>query len=171
MESVKKEVLEGIEKTLKREFMSNLAKTQRRDSHELLAEIFNSLDRASETKFMAALESKNPESAEKVRKLMFTFEDLIKIDAFGIQAILRVCDKDKMAIALKGASDNIKQLFFSNMSERASKLMKEEITNKGPVRLKEVDEAQQFVVAVAKDLATKGEIIISEGGSEDQLVY
>src|SRR5579883_2791024 len=114
MEAVKKEVLEGIEKTLKREFMSNLAKTQRRDSHEMLADIFNNFDRNSETKFMGALEGRNPESADKVRKLMFTFEDLIKIDAFGIQALIRTCDKEKMAIALKGASDNIKQLFFNN---------------------------------------------------------
>lgn len=171
MEAVKKEVLEGIEKTLKREFMSNLAKTQRRDSYEMLADIFNNFDRNSETKFMGALEGRSPESAEKVRKLMFTFEDLMKIDAFGIQALIRACDKEKMAVALKGASDNIKQLFFGNMSERAAKLLKEDIQNKGPVRLKEVDEAQQYIVSTAKDLAAKGEIVISEGGSEDQLVY
>lgn len=171
MEAVKKEVLDGIEKTLKREFMSNLAKTQRRDSHEMLAEIFNNLDRTAEGKFMAELEKRNVESAERVRKLMFTFEDLMKIDAFGIQALLRVCDKEKLSVALKGASDAIKQLFFSNMSERAAKIMKEDMENKGPVRLKEVDEAQQYVVAAAKDLAAKGEIVISDGNAEDAMVY
>lgn len=171
MEAVKKEVLDGIEKTLKREFMSNLAKTQRSDSHELLAEIFNNLDRQAESKFMGELEKRNPESAERVRKLMFTFEDLIKIDTFGVQTLLRVADKEKLSIALKGASDAIKNLFFNNMSERAAKIMKEDMENKGPVRLKEVDEAQQYVVSTAKDLAAKGEIVISEGGNDDQMVY
>lgn len=171
MEAVKKEVLDGIEKTLKREFMSNLAKTQRRDSHEMLAEIFNNFDRTTESKFMGKLEERNAESAERVRKLMFTFEDLIKIDGFGMQALLRVSDKEKLAVALKGASDAIKELFFSNMSERAAKIMREDMESKGPVRLKEVDEAQQYVVAQAKDLAAKGEIVISEGSAEDQMVY
>lgn len=171
MEAVKKEVLEGIEKTLKREFMSNLAKTQRRDSHEMLAEIFNNFDRSAETKFLGELEKKAPESAERVRKLMFTFEDLLKIDASGIQTLVRSCDKDKLTIALKGASDKIKELFFSNMSERAAKLLKEDMESKGPVRLKEVDEAQQYVVGIAKDMAAKGEIVINEGNPEDQMVY
>ena len=171
MEAIKKDVLDGIEKTLKREFMSNLAKTQRRDSHEMLAEIFNNFDRSTETKFMGELEGRSPDAAERVRKLMFTFEDLVKIDAFGVQTLLRICDKEKLTIALKGASDTIKQLFFGNMSERAAKIMKEDMENKGPVRLKEVDESQQYVVATAKDLAAKGEIVISEGNPEDQMVY
>lgn len=171
MEAVKKEVLEGIEKTLKREFMSNLAKTARRDSHEMLADIFNNFDRNAEIKFMAKLEETAPDSAERVRKLMFTFQDLLKIDGAGIQALLRVCDKEKLTMALKGASDEIKELFFSNMSERASKIMKEDMENKGPVRLKEVDEAQQYIVATAKDLANQGEIVISDGNPEDQIIY
>lgn len=171
MEAVKKEVMEGIEKTLRVEFMSNLAKTQRRDSHEMMAEIFNNFDRASEAKFMGRLEEINSESAERIRALMFTFEDLAKIDGPGIQAILRTIDKEKLATALKGASDTIKDLFFGNMSERASKILKEDIEAMGPVRLKEVDEAQMYIVGVAKDLAAKGEIIIADANGEDQLVY
>ncbi len=171
MEAVKKDVLDGIERTLKREFMSNLAKTQRRDSYQMLAEIFNNFDRATETKFMGKLEERSTEAAERIRKLMFTFEDLIKIDAFGIQTLLRLCDKEKLTVALKGASEGIKQLFFNNLSERAAKIMKEDMANKGPVRIKEVDEAQQYIVNIAKDLAAKGEIIISEGNPEDQMVY
>lgn len=171
MEAVKKDVLDNIERTLRTEFMTNLAKTQRRDSHEMLAEIFNNFDRTNESKFMGELEKRTPESAEKVRSLMFTFEDLTKLDGQGIQALLRVSDKDKLAIALKGASDTIKQLFFSNMSERASKIMKEDMEAKGPVRIKDVDEAQQTIVAMAKDMAAKGEIQIAEGGADDQMVY
>ncbi len=171
MEAVKKEVLDGIERTLRVEFMTNLAKTQRRDSHEMLAEIFNNFDRASETKFMGQLEGKSPESAEKVRSLMFTFEDLAKIDQSGIQALLRVVDKDKLCIALKGSSETIKDLFFKNMSERAAKIMREDMESKGPVRLKDVDEAQQTIVSQAKDMAAKGEIVIAGDSGDDQLVY
>lgn len=171
MESVKKDVMDGIEKTLRMEFMSNLAKRQSRDSHELLAEIFNNFDRNAETKFMAKLEERTPESAERVRALMFTFEDLAKIDSSGIQVLLRSADKDKLTVALKGASDTIKDLFFSSMSERAAKIMREDMGSMGPVRIKDVDEAQMYVVSVAKDLASKGEIVISSDNAEDQLVY
>lgn len=171
MESVKKEVLDGVEKTLRVEFMSNLAKSQRRDTHEIMAEIFNNFDRATETKFMGVLEQKSVDSAERIRALMFTFEDLKKIDPAGIQALMRVAPKDKLALAMKGASETIKELFYSGMSERAVKLLKEDMQAMGPVRLKDVDEAQMAVVTIAKDLAAKGEIVIGGEGGGDQLVY
>jgi flagellar motor switch protein FliG len=171
MEAVKKEVMDGVERTLRLEFMSNLAKTQRRDSHEMMAEIFNNFDRATESRFMEKLEGRNQESAERVRALMFTFEDIIKIDQVGIQSVLRAIDKDKLAIALKGASDGIKELFLGNMSERASKILVEDMETMGPVRLKDVDEAQMYIVNIAKDLAARGEIIIADSNGEDQLVY
>jgi flagellar motor switch protein FliG len=171
MEAVKKDVMDGIEKTLRMEFMSNLAKRQTRDSHEMIAEIFNNFDRNAEGKFMGKLEERNPESAERVRALMFTFEDLKKIDAKGIQSLLRSVDKDKLAVALKGASDAIKDLFFTNMSERASKILKEEMQSMGPVRIKDVDEAQMYIVTTAKDLSGKGELIIASDSAEEQLIY
>ncbi len=171
LEAVKKEVLDGVEKTLRVEFMNNLAKTQRRDSHEMMAEIFNNFNRDTETKFMTALESRSAESAERIRALMFTFEDLSKVDPQGIQAIMRSIDKDKLAIAMKGASETIKDLFFSNMSERASKILREDMEAMGPVRLKDVDEAQMYIVTTAKDLAAKGELIIADASGEDQLIY
>ena len=171
MESVKKDVLDGIEKTLRVEFMSNLAKTQRRDSHEMMADIFNNFDRNTEQRFMAVLEERNKDSAERIRALMFTFEDLSKVDPSGVQTLMRAIDKDKLAIALKGASETIKDLFFSNMSERASKILREDMEAMGPVRLKDVDEAQMYIVTVAKDLSAKGEIIIADASGDDQLVY
>ncbi len=171
MDAVKKEVIEGIERTLRMEFMTNVAKTQRRDSYELMADIFNNFDRNTESKFMGHLEENDPDSAERIRNLMFTFEDLVKIDAAGIQAVLRALDKDKLALALKGASDALKDLFFGNMSERASKILQEDMEAMGPVRLKDVDESQMYVVSIAKDLAAKGDIIIAEANGEDQLVY
>ena len=171
MEAVKKEVMDGIERTLRVEFMSNLAKTQRRDSHEMMAEIFNNFDRNTEGKFMGLLEQKSLEAAERIRALMFTFEDLKKIDPSGIQVMLRSVDKDKLTTAMKGASDAIKDLFFKNMSERAAKILKEDMESLGPVRLKDVDEAQMSIVQVAKDLAAKGEIVIAGDTGDDQLVY
>jgi len=171
MESVQKEVLDGVEKTLRTEFMSNLARTNRRDSHELIADIFNNLDRNSENRFMSALEERNRESAERIKALMFTFEDLVRLDAQGVQTLLRHVEKDKLALALKGASDPIKEMFFKNMSERAGKMLREDMDAMGPVRLREVDEAQALIVTLAKELANSGQIVISEGREEDELVY
>jgi flagellar motor switch protein FliG len=155
---------------LRNEFFSSLARTNRRDSHELIAEIFNSLDRSTETRFITALEERNRDSAERIKALMFTFEDLSKVDGMAIQGILRAAEKEKLPLALKGASEGLRDLFFSNMSERAAKLLREEIAGMGPVRLKDVEEAQSYLVALAKDLAARGEIVIAEGG-EDELVY
>lgn len=171
MENVQKEVLEEVERTLRAEFMSNLARTQRRDSHELIAEIFNNMDRAAETKFMGELEKSAPDSAEKIRGLMFTFEDLSKLDPASVQTLIRGVDKDKLATALKGATETLRDLFFSNMSERAAKIMKEDMAAMGPVRLRDVEEAQQYIVGIAKDLESRGEITIASGDSDDQLIY
>ena len=171
METVQKEILDGVEKTLRTEFMSNLASSQRQDSHEQMADIFNNLDRSTENRFMGALEERNRESAERIKGLMFTFEDLARVDPSGVQALLRQVEKDQLAMALKGGSDDIKDLFFKNMSERAAKMMQEDMEAMGPVRLKEVDEAQGNVVQTAKTLADAGEIVISGGGEEDELVF
>ncbi|MDD5585919.1 MAG: flagellar motor switch protein FliG [Alphaproteobacteria bacterium] len=171
MESVQKEILDDIERTLRNEFMNNLARTNRRDPHETMAEIFNNLDRSHESKFLASLEERNRDSAEKIKGLMFTFEDLIKLDGKAIQALMRVVDKSKLPIALKGSSDGIKSLFFSNMSERAGKLLKEDIATLGPIRLRDVEEAQGSIVTTAKDLAQRGEITIVKENEEDELVY
>jgi len=171
MEPVQRDILDKIEQTLRAEFMSNLARTTKRDSHEAMAEIFNSFDRQTESRFISALEERNREAADRIRALMFVFEDLKKIDNGAVQTLLRAVDKASLAIALKGASDELRQMFFSNMSERASKLMREDMANMGPVRLKDVDAAQNKMVLTAKDLAAKGEIVLSEGGGDDELIY
>jgi flagellar motor switch protein FliG len=171
MEPVQREILEKIETTLRTEFMSNLARTSKRDSHEMMAEIFNNFDRQTEARFMSALEDKARESADRIRALMFVFEDLNKLDTGGVQTLLRSVDKSDLAIGLKGASDTLRTLFFSNMSERGAKLLRDEMASMGPVRLKDVEAAQTRMVAVAKDLAARGEIILSEGKAEDELIY
>ena len=171
MEPVQKDILDKVEQTLRTEFMNNLAKTSRKDSHETIAEIFNYLDRATETRFLTSLEDRNRESAEKVRALMFTFEDLQNLDATGVQTLLRGIDKDRLGLAMKGSSDKVRDMFFSNMSERAAKILKEDMEAMGPVRLKDVDEAQMEIVNVAKDLADSGEIVLNDTKSEDELIY
>ncbi|USO04675.1 MAG: flagellar motor switch protein FliG [Rhodospirillales bacterium] len=171
MEVVQKDILEEVERTLRQEFMTNLARTQKKDSHELIADIFNNMERAVETRFMEELEKSAPDSAEKIRSLMFTFEDLINLDPASVQTLIRAVDKDKLPTALKGATETIKDLFFSNMSERAAKIMKEDMAAMGPVRLKDVEESQQYVVNVAKDLESRGEITIASGDAEDELIY
>jgi flagellar motor switch protein FliG len=171
MEAVQKDVLESIEKTLRTEFMSNLARTARRDSHEMMAEIFNNLDRNTEARFLTALEERNRESAEKIKQLMFTFEDLNRLDTAGAQTLLRHVEKEKLALALKGASDAVKELFMANMSARAAKMLKEDMESLGPVRLRDVEEAQNEVVTLAKELSNSGQIQISEGKEDDELVY
>ena len=171
MEAIQRDVLDDVERTLRTEFMTNLARTNRRDAHELVAEIFNNLDRNTEGRFMASLEERNRDSAERIKALMFTFEDLGKLDPGGVQTLLRAVEKDKLGIALKGASEELRELFFSNMSERAGKMLREDMQAMGPVRLRDVDDAQQAMVQVAKDLAAKGEIVLSDKKGEDELIY
>ena len=171
MEPVQREILDKIEQTLRTEFMSNLARTSKRDSHEMMAEIFNSFDRQTEARFIGALEERNRDAAERIRALMFVFEDLSKLDPGGVQTLLRAVEKDQLALALKGASDSLREMFFSNMSERASKIMREDMDSMGPVRLKDVDAAQMAMVQVAKDLAARGEIMLAGQGGDDELIY
>jgi flagellar motor switch protein FliG len=171
MESVQKDILDKVEQTLRVEFMSNLARTAKRDAHEQMAEIFNNFDRQTESRFITALEERNRDSAERIKALMFTFEDLGKLDPGSIQTLLRNVEKDKLGLALKGATDGLRDVFFSNMSERAGKILRDDMEAMGPVRLKDVDEAQMRMVNVAKDLANKGEIMIAGGSGEDELVY
>lgn len=170
MEVVRKEILSDVEKTLRTEFMTNLARTSRRENYEIMAEIFNYLDKATEERFMLALEERNREAADRVKSLMFTFEDLARLDSAGIQTLIRNAGNDRIAVALKGASEKLRELFFANMSERAAKILREEMASMGPVRLRDVEEAQLFLVNMAKELAAAGEIMLLDG-KDDELVY
>ena len=170
MESVQKDVLDGVERTLRAEFMSNLARSARRDAHELMADIFNNLDRQSESRFIAALEERNREAAERIKALMFTFDDLQRLGQPAMQTLLREVEKDKLPVALKGASEKMRELFFASLSERAGKMLREEIEALGPVKLRQVDEAQAAIVLQAKDLAAQGRIEIGES-KDEEVVY
>ncbi|MGP0090864.1 MAG: flagellar motor switch protein FliG [Xanthobacteraceae bacterium] len=171
MEAVQKEVIERVEQTLRVEFMSNLSQTRRRDAHEVMAEIFNNFDRQTETRFLTSLEEENRESAERIKALMFTFDDLIKLDAGSAQTLMRHIDKDKLATALKGATEAVRDFFLKNMSTRAAKMLLDDMQALGPVRLRDVDESQALLVNLAKDLAAKGEIMIAKSRGDEELVY
>jgi flagellar motor switch protein FliG len=170
MESIQRDVLDGVERTLRAEFMSNLARSSRRDAHEMMAEIFNNLDRASETRFVAALEERNKEAAERIKALMFTFDDLQRLNAASMQVLLRSVDKERLPLALKGASEKLRDMFFKSLSERAGKMLRDDIEALGPVKLKDVDDAQSAIVLTAKELAASGEVELG-GSSDEEMIY
>jgi len=167
---VQKDVLDQIEQTLRTEFMAALSRGQEKDAHEAMAEIFNNFDRQTERRFMETLENKNPTAAEKIKSLMFVFEDLVRLDGTDIQILLRHLDKSVLATALKGANETMTNLFYSNMSERASTILRDDIDIMGPVRVREVELAQSKIVEIAKRLAEEGEIYLSKT-SDDEVIY
>jgi flagellar motor switch protein FliG len=170
MDNISREVIETVEDSLRTEFMRNLAAKNKRDSHELMADIFNSFDRSNEAKFMELLDERSQEDADRIRALMFTFDDIMKTDDKGLQEILREVEKDRLALALKGCKEELRERFFNNMSERAAKILNEDMDAMGPVRVKDVDEAQTAVVEVAKRLVDEGKIIFAEEGGEDEFI-
>jgi flagellar motor switch protein FliG len=170
METVQKDVLLQVEQTLRSEFMSNLSRAQRRDPHEAMAEVFNAMDRSTEQSILGSLDEHAPESAERIRALMFTFEDLGGLIPSAVSAIVRQADKRQMALALKGAPDHIRQLFMSTMTERSAKLMREDMAGMGPVRARDCEEAQTALVRLAKSLADRGEIVLADPKADDAMI-
>jgi flagellar motor switch protein FliG len=169
METPQAEALEQVERTLRVEFMSNIARSARRDAHERMAEIFNNLDRAAESRMLADLELAASESAARIRTLMFTFDDLRRLDEQGVQVLLRVVEKDRLALALKGANEGLREMFLKSMSERAGRMLKDDMEALGPVRRRDVEAAQAAIVAQAKELAQQGEIRLSQGKDEEMV--
>jgi len=135
-----------------------------------VAEMLNVMDKQTETAIMSRIEEKDPILAEEIRKLMFVFEDIAKIDDRGMQAMLKEVPNDKLLLALKTANEDIKSKIFKNLSSRAAQLLKEDLESMGPARLSDVETAQQLIVNVARKLEAEGKIIISRSGSEDALV-
>ena len=171
METVQKEALRHIEETLRVEFVATIAQSARRDAHEMMADVFNAFDRQTEGRFLAALDQGNRGSAKRIRELMFTFEDLLKLDPGSVQTLMRSVDNETLCRALKGADERVRSFFMAQMSTRAAKNLTDEMASIGPIRLKEVDEAQAKMTELAKDLAEKGEIMIAKNSAEEELVY
>ncbi|WP_119681008.1 flagellar motor switch protein FliG [Indioceanicola profundi] len=172
MEAVPRDVLEDVEKTLRSEFMANYVRTHGHDSHAIMAEILNRTDRELFDSIMEPLERKLPESAQRIKQLMFTFEDLARLEPPAIQVLIRNCDGDQLAYALKGLDNSLQEVFLSNMSERASNLLREEIELMGAVRARDVEDARNGILRTAKQLAEDGSILITrQGDPAAQLIY
>jgi len=137
---------------------------------EPIAEMLNLMDKANEKNIMARVEEKDPELADEIRKLMFVFEDLIHVDDKGVQNLLKEVDQQKLVIALKTASEEIRQKLFRNMSQRAASLLKEDLEAMGPTKLSDVEKAQSEIVQKCKDLEAEGKVFIARGGEGDTLV-
>jgi flagellar motor switch protein FliG len=170
MDTVQKDVILEVEQTLKTEFMNNLSRSQRRDPHESMADVFNAMDRSTEEAMLTALDDRLPESAERIRSLMFTFEDLTNLLPAAIAAIVKNADKKTMALALKGAPEEARKVFFAGMTERAASLLRDDMSNMGPVRARDCEEAQSQLVRLAKTLADKGEIVLVDPKSDDAVI-
>jgi len=170
MESVQKEVLDSLEEALRSEFMANLSRAPKRGSHEQLAEVFNNMDRRAEVRFMEALESRSVDDAEKIKALMFTFEDLSRLPPTALVRLLQDVERERLPLALKGASEDLREHFFSAMSDRAGKMLRETIASLGPVRVRDVDAAQAEIVQVAKSLAEDGEIELADNSQSGEML-
>ncbi len=169
--TVKKEFLESVENVVRLEFITTFRKTQAYDSFEMLAEIFNNLDRNTESKFMAMLETKIPDAANKIKDKMFTFNDLIKLGKKGMQRLLTDIDRSRLTLALKGCPSDLKNMIYSGMTQRAVKIIEEDLTILGAVRAKDVDVARSEIVIIAKGLIDAGEIDINfSDDSDDELI-
>ncbi|MCB2014679.1 MAG: flagellar motor switch protein FliG [Sphingobium sp.] len=170
METVQKDIVNEIENTLKSEFMSNLSRSQRRDPHEAMADVFNAFDRATEETILGALDERAPESAERIRALMFTFDDLANLMPSAIAVLVKNADKQQMALALKGAPEEMRQIFLNAMTERAAKMLREDMASMGPVRARECEEAQTGLVRLAKLLADRGEIMLVDPKDDETMI-
>ncbi len=165
--AVIQEVEAGLESRLSNMLMHSMEKV---GGVETVAEVLNLVDRATEKSIMEGIEAEDPDLVEQIRRLMFVFEDIIHVDDKGIQTVLKEVDNDELALALKTASEPLKEKIFSNMSSRASELIKEDMQYMGPVRLSDVESAQQRIVDIVRRLEDAGEIIISGRGGDKDLV-
>ncbi|MCH5268014.1 MAG: flagellar motor switch protein FliG [Lachnospiraceae bacterium] len=137
---------------------------------DAIVEILNTVDRGTEKHIMESLEIEDPELADEIRKKMFVFEDILSLDDRSVQRVLREVDNNELAVALKGANEEVQNLIFSNLSKRLASMIKEDMEFMGPVRMKDVEEAQQKIVNIIRKLEDSAEIIISRGGGDEIVV-
>ncbi|HPT83278.1 MAG TPA: flagellar motor switch protein FliG [Limnochordia bacterium] len=165
------EVLQEIESTLEQRLSAFVMDDYTvAGGIESIVDILNMVDRATEKTILDSLEEEEPELAEEIRKRMFVFEDIILLDDRSIQKVLREVDSKDLALALKTASEEVAARIFKNMSKRAAEMLKEDIEYMGPVRLRDIEETQQKIVATIRRLEDMGEIIIARGGEDEVIV-
>lgn len=171
MDRTSPEIIKEVERILERK-LSSVAVTDYTAAGgiQAIVDILNSADRGTEKNILETLEVKNPELADEIKKRMFVFEDIANMDNRSIQRFLREVDNNQLALALKGASEDVANVIFNNMSKRMQEMIKEDMQFMGPVRLRDVEEAQQAIVNIIRKLEDAGEIIISRGGGDEIIV-
>jgi flagellar motor switch protein FliG len=171
MEYVQKDVLKDVEETLHSEFMVNYARMLGNDSHMRIAEILNQVDRTRLSEIMVEIEGEVPQSAEIIKSLMFTFDDLVKLDSRSLQLVVQSVEIDTLILALKGVKDELRDLFFDNLSERVRTIVRSELELMGPVRASDVEGAQARIVRLAKDMEARGDIVLDQKNAAKRMVY
>jgi len=167
LESIPPGVIKEIEEVLAKELKnSGASATAKVGGIEAVAEMLNTMDKSTEARILATIEESNPDLAEQIRELMFTFEDLVLVDPNGMQMLLKEVPQNELVLSLKTASDALKEHIFSNMSERAADMVRDDLESMGAVRVADVDAAQQKMVKVARKLEEEGKIVISGGGGD-----
>ncbi|KJE26228.1 flagellar motor switch protein FliG [Geobacillus kaustophilus] len=171
MDSTSPEIINEVEQILERRLSATVVQDYTQAGGiEAVVEVLNQVDRSTERTILDALEIQDPELAEEIKKRMFVFEDIVTLDHRAIQRVIREVDNNDLMLALKVASDEVKNIIFRNMSTRMAETFKEEMEYMGPVRLRDVEEAQSRIVAVIRRLEEAGEIVIARGGGDDIIV-
>lgn len=162
MDSIQKGVLQDIEQTLQKEFITNLSRSYERDSSQIVAEILNRAEKGLVEHLMRHIETREPHAAGRIKRIMFTFDDLIRVDRSTFATLVAECPADKLQVALTAASAELRELFLASMSERAATMMRDEIESMPAQRRKTVEDAQGELITIAKRLADEGRIFILE---------
>ncbi|NSL51186.1 flagellar motor switch protein FliG [Calidifontibacillus erzurumensis] len=171
MESTSPEIINEVEQILERKLSTTVTQDYTQTGGiEAVVEVLNGVDRSTERTILDALEIQDPELAEEIKKRMFVFEDIVTLDNRAIQRVIRDCENSDLLLALKVASEEVKAIIFKNMSKRMAESFKEEMEYMGPVRLRDVEEAQTRIVATIRRLEEAGEIVIARGGGDDIIV-
>jgi flagellar motor switch protein FliG len=171
MDSTSPEIINEVEQILERKLSATVTQDYTNTGGiEAVVEVLNGVDRSTERTILDALEIQDPELAEEIKKRMFVFEDIVTLDSRAIQRVIRDCENEDLLLALKVSSEEVKEIIFKNMSQRMVETFKDEIEYMGPVRLRDVEEAQSRIVAVIRRLEDAGEIVVARGGGDDIIV-
>ncbi|MEH6946354.1 flagellar motor switch protein FliG [Bacillus sp. JJ634] len=171
MDSTSPEIINEVEQILERKLSATVTQDYTQTGGvEAVVDVLNGVDRATERTILDALEIQDPELAEEIKKRMFVFEDIVTLDGRAIQRVIHESDNEDLKLALKVASEEVKEIVFRNMSKRMVEAFQEEMEYMGPVRLRDVEEAQSRIVAVIRRLEEAGEVVIARGGGDDIIV-
>ena len=170
LNTVKADVVDEVREVLRSQLRSSDLQDEEIGGPKAAADILNFVDRNNEERIITEIDEIYPDLAEQIRNLMFTFEDVKKVDDKGIQAVLKEVPREQLVIALKTASPDLRDLLFKNVSQRAAQMIKDDLDALGPVKLKDVEKAQQNIVDIVRRLEAEGKIVIGGGGAEEQLV-